>query len=92
MIQPYFNKDGFSLYLSDCLAVLSDLPENSVDMVFADHPYFLSSGSFSCHSGKRVSVKKGDWDLSSGVKKNFEFHIQWIKACKRILSPTAQYG
>jgi site-specific DNA-methyltransferase (adenine-specific) len=45
-------------------------------MIFADPPYFLSSGSFTCQNGKMVSVKKGDWDLSSGIKKNFEFHLE----------------
>ncbi len=60
-------------------------PENSVDMIFADPPYFLSSGSFTCQNGKMVSVKKGDWDLSNGHKKNFEFHLEWIKACRRVL-------
>ena len=87
MTKTYYSKPGFSLYLGDSLSFLEELPENSVDMVFADPPYFLSSGSFSCHSGKRVSVKKGDWDLSGGVQKNFEFHLQWIKACRRILKP-----
>ncbi|MCL2679032.1 MAG: site-specific DNA-methyltransferase [Dehalococcoidia bacterium] len=63
------------------------MEENSADMVFADPPYFLSSGSFTCQNGKRVSVKKGEWDLSNGSKKNFEFHMDWIKACHRILKP-----
>ena len=87
MTQHYYSKPGFSLYLGDSLSLLNELPENSVDMVFADPPYFLSSGTFSCHSGKRVSVKKGDWDLSGGVQKNFEFHLRWIKACRRVLKP-----
>jgi site-specific DNA-methyltransferase (adenine-specific) len=56
-------------------------------MIFADPPYFLSSGTFSCQNGKMVSVKKGDWDLSNGTKKNFEFHLEWIKACHRVLKP-----
>lgn len=34
-----------------------------------------------------VSVKKGDWDMSNGTKKNFEFHLEWIKACNRVLKP-----
>lgn len=34
-----------------------------------------------------VSVKKGNWDLSSGHKQNFEFHFKWIKECRRILKP-----
>jgi site-specific DNA-methyltransferase (adenine-specific) len=85
--KPYFTKDSFVLYKSDCLKILEQIPENSIDMIFADPPYFLSSGTFSCQNGKMVSVKKGDWDLSNGLKKNFEFHIEWIKACHRVLKP-----
>lgn len=85
--RPYFNKDNFVLYHADCLKILEQLPENSIDMIFADPPYFLSSGSFTCQNGKMVSVKKGDWDLSNGVKQNFEFHIEWIRACKKVLKP-----
>ena len=85
MSKLYFEKPGFKLYQANCLDVLAQLSENSVDMIFADPPYFLSSGSFTCQNGKMVSVKKGDWDLSNGLKKNFEFHLDWIKACKRIL-------
>ena len=73
--KPYFSKDNFVLYKSDCLKILEQIPENSTDMIFADPPYFLSSGTFSCQNGKMVSVKKGDWDLSNGLKKNFEFQF-----------------
>ncbi|OGG91387.1 hypothetical protein A3H55_02080 [Candidatus Kuenenbacteria bacterium RIFCSPLOWO2_02_FULL_42_16] len=67
--KPYFVKDNFVLFYNDCLKILEQIPENSVDMIFADPPYFLSSGSFTCQNGKMVSVKKGDWDLSNGTKK-----------------------
>jgi len=87
MQKPYFEKPKFKLYKADCLEILKSLPENSINMIFADPPYFLSSGSFTCQNGKMVSVKKGDWDLSNGTKKNFEFHVEWIKACRRILKP-----
>lgn len=86
-MKPYYKKDDFTLYQGDCFEILKDIPENSIDMIFADPPYFLSSGSFTCQNGKMVSVKKGDWDLSNGTKKNFEFHKSWIAACKRILKP-----
>jgi site-specific DNA-methyltransferase (adenine-specific) len=85
--KPYFSKDNFVLYKNDCLKVLEQLPENSIDMIFADPPYFLSSGSFTCQNGKMVSVKKGDWDLSNGLKRDFEFHFEWTKACHRVLKP-----
>jgi len=87
MQKPYYKKPNFELYQADSLELLAELPENSVDMIFADPPYFLSSGSFTCQNGKMVSVKKGDWDLTNGTKKNFEFHLSWIEACKRVLKP-----
>jgi len=86
-MKAYYEKVGFKLYKANCLDILNTFSENSVDMIFADPPYFLSSGSFTCQGGKMVSVKKGDWDLSNGKKKNFEFHLEWIKACRKALKP-----
>lgn len=84
----YFKKNNFSLYLADSIKFLNEnVKENSIDMIFADPPYFLSSGSFTCQNGKMVSVKKGDWDMSNGLKKDFEFHLEWINACHRVLKP-----
>jgi site-specific DNA-methyltransferase (adenine-specific) len=85
--KPYFNNRDFVLYLGDSLKVLDEFPDNYFDLVFADPPYFLSSGSFTCQNGKMVSVKKADWDLSKGLKDDFEFHLSWIKGCRRILKP-----
>ncbi|MDI6732230.1 MAG: site-specific DNA-methyltransferase [Candidatus Margulisbacteria bacterium] len=87
MKSPYYHKKNFTLYHGNCIDLLHKIEENSVDMIFADPPYFLSSGTFTCQNGKMVSVKKGDWDLSNGLKKNFEFHQEWINACKRVLKP-----
>ena len=88
MQKPFYEKPKFKLYQANCLDILDSLPEESVDMIFADPPYFLSSGSFTCQNGKMVSVKKGDWDLSNGTRKNFDFHVEWIKACRRVLKPS----
>lgn len=81
----YFKNNKFALYQGDCLTVLNKLPENYFDMIFADPPYFLSSGSFTCQNGKMVSVKKGDWDLSRGIDEDYNFHNKWINACRRVL-------
>lgn len=86
-LKPYYERQGFTLYRADCVNVLAALPENSVDMVFADPPYLLSNGGFTVHAGRRVSVNKGEWDKSNGLKKDFEFHLDWIKAVKRVLKP-----
>jgi len=83
----YKKQKNFTLYHGDCLKELKRFPENYFDMIFADPPYFLSSGSFSCQNGKMVSVKKGEWDLSNGFQKDFNFHLEWIKECRRVLKP-----
>ncbi len=86
--KPYFMEGNFVLYNGDCLKILAQLPENSVDMVFADPPYLLSNGGFTVHAGKMVSVNKGDWDKSNGLEKDFEFHLKWIEAVRRVLKPS----
>jgi site-specific DNA-methyltransferase (adenine-specific) len=83
----YKKQKNFALYHGDCLEELKRFPENYFDMIFADPPYFLSSGSFSCQNGKMVNVKKGDWDLSKGFQDDFNFHLNWIKECRRVLKP-----
>jgi len=85
ILKPYYKKDRFELYKGDCLEILKQFPENHFDMIFADPPYNLSNGGFTCYAGKAVSVNKGDWDVSKGPKEDFEFHLNWIKACKRVL-------
>lgn len=84
---PYFQDKSVKLFLGDSLELLKQIPKESVDMIFADPPYNLSNGGFSCHAGKRVSVNKGKWDESKGIEEDFKFHSKWIKACKRILKP-----
>lgn len=87
MLTPYFKHKDFELFKANSLEFLATLKENSVDMIFADPPYLLSNGGFTCDGGKMVSVNKGQWDVSNGLKKDFEFHLAWIQACHRVLKP-----
>ncbi|NCC71219.1 site-specific DNA-methyltransferase, partial [bacterium] len=84
-MEPYFKTNEVELYHDDCLNILNEISENSIDMIFADPPYFLSNGGISCKAGKMVSVNKADWDKSNGFEKDFEFTSKWIEACKRVL-------
>ena len=83
--RPYFMESNFVLYNGDCLRILAQFPENSVDMIFADPPYNLSNGGFTVHAGRMVSVNKGDWDKSNGFADDYDFHYRWMAACKRVL-------
>ncbi len=86
---PVFNdeKHHIRLYQGDCLDLLPLIPESSVDLIFADPPYFLSNGGITCHAGRMVSVYKGDWDKSKGPDANHDFNRAWLAACKRVLKP-----
>jgi site-specific DNA-methyltransferase (adenine-specific) len=91
MIKPYFQSDDgyFTLYHGDCFEVIKILDKSSVDMLFADPPYFLSSGGSTCKNGKRVSVNKGKWDKSVEIKDIHKFNKRWIRLCKRTLKKCA---
>lgn len=83
----YVSPGGQHLLIQgDCLEVLSSLPERSVNLIFADPPYFLSNGGVTCQSGRMVSVNKGRWDQSRGVEANHAFNLAWLEACQRVLT------
>jgi site-specific DNA-methyltransferase (adenine-specific) len=84
-MQAYYSEKNVRLYNGDVVEVLNTLPSESVDFIFADPPYNLSNGGFTCHAGKRVSVDKGNWDKSKGIEEDFQFHYNWIEACRRVL-------
>lgn len=84
----FTNDDGsFSLYKGDCRHILARMPQESVDLIFADPPYFLSNGGITCQSGKMVNVNKGQWDVSHGIAAMHEFNTSWLVECKRVLKP-----
>lgn len=86
-MKAYYSKKNIKLYNEDVIEALNALPDECVDLIFADPPYNLSNGGFTCHAGKRVSVNKGKWDKSRGIKEDFNFHYKWIDACRRVLKP-----
>jgi len=58
----------------DTFSFLPCIPDNCVDLIFADPPYFLSSGGITCSSGKKVSVNKGKWDKSRDIDSIHDFN------------------
>lgn len=73
------------LYNDDCIKVMKTLKNNCIDMIFADPPYFLSNNGLSIHSGKIVSVNKGEWDKKDNYNDVSKFTYNWLKECYRLL-------
>lgn len=84
---PYYKEAGFTLFHADALTLMRQWHDEQFDLIFADPPYKLSNDGFSVHAGKRVSVNKGQWDKSEGVRKDFEFQLAWLQECHRLLKP-----
>lgn len=83
MISAYqSNTQDFTLYQGDCMQVIEQLPDNSLDAIFADPPYFLSNGGISVQSGKQVCVDKGDWDKGGTPVHIYQFNKQWLSLCR----------
>ena len=85
ILEPYYEDKVNAIFNIDCLELLERLPDESIDMIFADRPYMLSNDGFTCQNGRMVSVNKGKWDKSSGLETDMEFHNAWIAACRRVL-------
>jgi len=83
--KPYFESPQFTLYKGDCFKLLKYLEPKSIDMIFADPPYFLSDGGVSCHSGKQVSVNKGKWDETLAPDDKLKYNRKWIRLCREVL-------
>ena len=57
-IKYYYENNDFKLIQGDSRSILKKIEHKSIDMIFADPPYFLSGDGISCSAGKMVSVKK----------------------------------
>lgn len=86
-LSVYYKDEHCALICNDILFALKKIKAQSVDMIFADPPYFLSNNGITCHSGKMVSVNKGNWDKIQDFNEKHKFNRKWIRACKRILRP-----
>lgn len=83
-MEQVFKDDLVKLINSDTFKCLERFPDNSVDVIIADPPYFLSNGGFSNSGGKQVSVDKGDWDRSENLDVEL-FYSNFLRESNRIL-------
>jgi len=71
--KPYFQTKLGKLFWADCIEWLKTLPDESVDLIFADPPY---------------NIKKAEWDTFESQERYVEWSMRWIKEAYRILKPT----
>ena len=74
------------IIIADCIAAMADLPEKSVDMVFADPPYNLQlGGELLRPDNSRVDAVDEAWDRFDSFETYDAFTTAWLTACRRLL-------
>jgi site-specific DNA-methyltransferase (adenine-specific) len=77
-------KNSHKIILGDALKVLKTIPDNSVDLVFADPPYNMSKkNGLAWKYSKHVTMQES-WDMFS-KDEYFNFNREWLAECFRVL-------
>jgi len=73
----------------DCLLELQKLPAESVDLVFADPPYYLQLAQDLWRPNQTlVDAVDAEWDRFASFADYDRFTREWLTACRRVLKKT----
>ena len=83
------------VYLADCVAVMKQLPYDSVDVAIVDPPYNLSKGgNWKWDNSIRLAGFGGEWSKVMAewddmpMAEYFNFTLAWLAEIKRVVRPT----
>ncbi|AZI34617.1 putative modification methylase [Caenibius tardaugens NBRC 16725] len=72
----------------DCVEAMRSLPDNCVDLIFADPPYNLQlGGDLNRPDGSHVDAVTDDWDRFDSFATYDRFTRDWLTEARRILKP-----
>lgn len=84
-----YNLDRSWVVQGDCRKVLADLPDRSVDLVFADPPYFLQlQNELRRPNNTVVDAVDDEWDQFADYREYDGFIRDWLRECQRVLKDT----
>lgn len=76
------------ILIGNCIERLKELPDNSVDLVFADPPYNLQlEGELHRPNNSKVDAVNDEWDQFDSFAAYDEFTKAWMAEARRILKP-----
>lgn len=77
-----------TILVGECVAEMNKLPEESVDLIFADPPYNLQLGQdLTRPDQSAVDAVTDDWDQFDSFAQYDKFTKDWLSAARRILKP-----
>jgi len=70
----------------DCVKIMNEMDEKSVDIIFADPPYNLQLGdSLTRPDNSNVNGVYEEWDSFSSLKEYDDYTRSWMSAARRVL-------
>lgn len=78
------------ILFGDCIDVMRQIPDASVDAVFADSPYNLQLGAKTLYRPEDQTAARAvrdAWDAFESPAAYDEFTRNWVAECKRVLKP-----
>ncbi|MDX1781325.1 MAG: site-specific DNA-methyltransferase [Thalassovita sp.] len=77
-----------TILAGDCIEMMNSLPENSIDLIFADPPYNLQlRGDLHRPDNSKVDAVDDHWDQFSSFSAYDSFTRDWLAAARRVLKP-----
>ena len=79
------NTDRFinRIHQGDCIELMRQLDEGSVDLIFADPPYFLQlRGELYRTNQTKVDAVTDEWDKFQGFDEYDEFTYNWLRSAR----------
>jgi len=70
----------------DCIAMMQTIPDNSIDMIFADPPYNMQlGGDLKRPDNSHVDAVTDAWDQFESLEIYDRFTTSWLREARRIL-------
>lgn len=83
-VTPFLN----TIIKGDCVTGMENLPDNSVDIIFADPPYNLQlQGDLQRPDQSKVNAVDDHWDQFASFEAYDAFTRAWLLAARRVLKP-----
>ncbi|MBL4595897.1 MAG: site-specific DNA-methyltransferase, partial [Robiginitomaculum sp.] len=74
------------IIVGDCVRAMEQLPENSVDLIFADPPYNMQlGGELHRPDNSKVDAVTESWDQIGSFDNYDLFTWNWLEAARRVL-------
>ena len=85
-IDQYINK----IINGNCIEEMKKMPEESVDLIFADPPYFMQTdGILHRTDGTKFAGVEDLWDKFQDYAEYDKFTTEWLRECKRVMKKDA---